>query len=637
MKKVMRICTILLLFSTVAVCAVFDSPVFANNTDIKVEVPTPSPTPIDLCLNLPGDQETIPDGYYRTELGNCYRQTLPPVDICPNLDDVQTAVPDGYYLDSITNTCLPIVEPSEPPTPPSAGDLCLNIPGIQETVPSGMISEDGNCTELPEEPTPSPSPSPSPSPTNPGTTGPTEQRPDLPNVPNFLQPVAHAIVDLIPENVQEFFRELPPEVVNQIPLYVFVVILILILIPLIQAIREYLYRRRLLALYKREKDIAEEKDNFITLASHYVRTPLAIMRDSASLMLGAEVIDTEQSESINNTINNLGDQIDKGLEAANKNPALKTLPDPNDVPKPKPFWRSVWFWLPIALSIVLTLIVNFLIGVVGEKQIGGGITWFQILIIIGFIVVVYLLVRNYYIQKRLRQENKVLIEREEAIDRIRNKFIGDQAANISTAMGALFFTAPSTPPPPTYNIYSAGLSRLSNIHDKFILLAQVKTGANRNITAFDLKTAIERAIGTRQADISAKELTVENSVGSIQVTQNEALFSFVISSVLDNAIKFTESGGRITISSEPERKTIQVKVSDNGQGIDPAKLDQLFKPFSRAESAVDFSYEGLGLSLFLDRLILTYTGGSISAKPRLGGGTDVVITTPIEQKQPKAK
>jgi signal transduction histidine kinase len=119
-------------------------------------------------------------------------------------------------------------------------------------------------------------------------------------------------------------------------------------------------------------------------------------------------------------------------------------------------------------------------------------------------------------------------------------------------------------------------------------------------------------------------------VADVNVVQNESLFAFVISSVLDNAIKFTEPGGHVRIETTPEDKMIQVRVTDNGRGIAPEKIDQLFKPFSRAESAVDFSYEGMGLSLFLNRLILTYTGGDIGIVSSAEGGTEVTIKTPTE-------
>jgi signal transduction histidine kinase len=563
------------------------------------------PEVVDLCVNIDGVQAVLPDNYYRTPEGDCFPQLLPPVDVCPNLPDTQEAVPDGYFLDPESNFCFPVIVPEPPDT--SDEDVCRNIPGVQTTTPEGMKNDNGYCY------TPSP-----------------HIAPPLPNVPGFLQPVARFFVGLVPEGVRDFFRDLPDEVVHEIPLWILVMALIFVLIPIPQSIREYLYKRKLIAFYKREQAIAEEKDNFITLASHYLRTPLTIMKDSIPMMIGAGDITPATASAMAISLEAFGNQITKQLDMAEASPELQDL---GAAPKAKPFYRSGFFWLPIILSILLTVLVNFFIGVVGEKAIGLGNALLQLIIVVAFIVVLYLLVRNYHIQKRLRQERDEMIRREQVIDKIRNDFINQQTGNISTALSALYTTSLLAVGSQYYNLYTNGLGRLSSIHDKFMLLSQIKTGASRSTSKFDVRATVDRAIGTELSRIADKSLVVQNAVGSAMIVQNEPLFSFVVSSILDNAIKFTGPGGRIYIASHPKKKTITVRVSDNGRGIDPEKLDQLFKPFSRAESAVEFSYEGLGLSLFLTRLILTYTGGSIGIEARQNGGTDVSITTPVDISQ----
>ncbi len=301
----------------------------------------------------------------------------------------------------------------------------------------------------------------------------------------------------------------------------------------------------------------------------------------------------------------------------------------NNCIKPIPFWRSGFFWIPIGLSIFLTLLANFLIGVVGGHEIGTNNALFQLVLIVVFIVALYLLVRNYHIQKKLREQETALIAHEQAIDATRNEFINKQTTNINTALGALIFTSPSPNPSRAYQIYSDGRNRLRDIYNKFILLGYIKTGANRNVSAVNVKAIVDKAIADRHRDIQAKQLSIQNNLGNITLTHNEPLLSFVINSVLDNAIKFSNQGGQIAITNRANEKMIRVTISDNGRGIDPSKLNQLFKPFSRAESVIDFAYEGMGLSLFLNRLIMNYTGGQIAAAPRPTGGTDVAITTPI--------
>ncbi len=110
----------------------------------------------DLCINLGGIQEIIPDGYEVDASGNC---ALPPVDLCFNLDGMQAVVPGGYLLDT-DGSCqvdmcqnidgLQLALPAGMELDLSgacvAHDTCLNLPDIQAEIPVGYIlGSDNNC------------------------------------------------------------------------------------------------------------------------------------------------------------------------------------------------------------------------------------------------------------------------------------------------------------------------------------------------------------------------------------------------------------------------------------------------------------------------------------------------------------
>jgi len=114
-------------------------------------VPPPTRRRVDVCPNLDGVQESVPEGYYLDqETGLCVRTPPPPPeDMCLNLEGIQETVPEGYYRDEEGN-CFPV-----PPPPPT--DLCPNIEGVQETVPDGYyLAEDGNCYPIVPPPPPDP-------------------------------------------------------------------------------------------------------------------------------------------------------------------------------------------------------------------------------------------------------------------------------------------------------------------------------------------------------------------------------------------------------------------------------------------------------------------------------------------------
>ena len=172
-------------------------------------------------------------------------------------------------------------------------------------------------------------------------------------------------------------------------------------------------------------------------------------------------------------------------------------------------------------------------------------------------------------------------------------------------------------------------TRFAEILQKFLLLSHIQTGSTAAKESLDLASVVNDILATIQPLIDEKKLTITNDIPSdITLVQNRVLFTFVLQSLIDNAIKFNNENGTISIKANPSRKTIRVSVTDNGIGIPEDKLPQLFKPFSRAGSVMEFNYEGLGFSLFLDKIITDYMGGTIKATaPEKGGAKLTVVTS----------
>ena len=91
----------------------------------------------------------------------------------------------------------------------------------------------------------------------------------------------------------------------------------------------------------------------------------------------------------------------------------------------------------------------------------------------------------------------------------------------------------------------------------------------------------------------------------------------VIGSLIENAIKFTPDGGRITVALARRDQQAEVTVSDTGEGIVPEFVPFLFEPFQQADSSSTRRHGGLGLGLALVRRLVELHGGSVE-----GAGTD---------------
>ncbi len=104
----------------------------------------------------------------------------------------------------------------------------------------------------------------------------------------------------------------------------------------------------------------------------------------------------------------------------------------------------------------------------------------------------------------------------------------------------------------------------------------------------------------------------------------------VFSNLVDNAIKFTPSGGAVVIGCMQDRNELQVSVSDTGRGIAPHVLPHIFERFYQADSArPGGNSHGAGLGLAIAQEVVAAHGGRISVRSAEGRGTGFVVHLPL--------
>jgi signal transduction histidine kinase len=103
----------------------------------------------------------------------------------------------------------------------------------------------------------------------------------------------------------------------------------------------------------------------------------------------------------------------------------------------------------------------------------------------------------------------------------------------------------------------------------------------------------------------------------------------VLTNLLNNAIKFTPQGGKITLEVFQNSLGIQIVVTDTGIGIDPAKIEQLFQPFLQLDSALNRKYEGTGVGLAVVKQIVELHGGKVGVSSEVNRGSRFTIDLPI--------
>ena len=104
----------------------------------------------------------------------------------------------------------------------------------------------------------------------------------------------------------------------------------------------------------------------------------------------------------------------------------------------------------------------------------------------------------------------------------------------------------------------------------------------------------------------------------------------VVWNLVSNAVKFTPKGGRVDVTLSREQSSLQIQVSDNGQGISAELLPHVFDRFRQADSSTRRRFAGLGLGLSIVKYIVEAHGGTVEAKsPGEGKGSTFTVRLPI--------
>jgi two-component system CheB/CheR fusion protein len=148
--------------------------------------------------------------------------------------------------------------------------------------------------------------------------------------------------------------------------------------------------------------------------------------------------------------------------------------------------------------------------------------------------------------------------------------------------------------------------------------------------------AVRGALQICEGDISVKQqqLRVNLAAPDTQIVGDPPRVQQVFWNLLKNASKFTPDRGKITVESRNEGGDILVSVSDNGMGIDPTRLIDIFEAFRQGDTSITRRFGGLGLGLAIAKAAVEALGGSISASSQgKDRGATFTVRLPLAPKQ----
>ncbi len=157
-------------------------------------------------------------------------------------------------------------------------------------------------------------------------------------------------------------------------------------------------------------------------------------------------------------------------------------------------------------------------------------------------------------------------------------------------------------------------------------IAQADSGvAELVVTPLDIRGIVEEAadLFAPAAEDRRVDIHLVKSAQSAMVAGDRPKLQRVVANLLDNAIKYTPSGGTVTLSVAADAAGVKVDVVDTGVGIDEKDIPRIFDRFYRGDKSRASASSGLGLSLAL--AIIRAHGGDITVKSTSAGSTFTVV------------
>ena len=171
--------------------------------------------------------------------------------------------------------------------------------------------------------------------------------------------------------------------------------------------------------------------------------------------------------------------------------------------------------------------------------------------------------------------------------------------------------------------------RLSNLSNSILYLSKVeKQEILTDKTEYDVGEQIRQAILLEMQKIEAKNLELDLDILDYKLSLNEDSLEQVWINLLDNAIKFSEPHKTLKITSKLIDDYYEVRLKDEGIGIEEDDLPFVFEKFYKADKS--HSEEGNGLGLSLVKRIIELHKGNIEIKSKVGKGTEVIVKLPLK-------
>ncbi|MBO5670370.1 MAG: HAMP domain-containing histidine kinase, partial [Clostridia bacterium] len=231
-----------------------------------------------------------------------------------------------------------------------------------------------------------------------------------------------------------------------------------------------------------------------------------------------------------------------------------------------------------------------------------------------------------------------------SVEDMRRSFVANVSHDLKTPMttiagfidGILDGTVPSEKRREYLKIVSEETKRLSRLVSTMLDLSRIDSGQLKIApVSFDLTSMVCSTILSFERRVEDKHIVVKGleECAPQTVYADYDLLQQVIYNLLDNAVKFTEEGGTISVGIRGAEDYTECTLRNTGSGIPAAELPQIFERFYKSDRSRGLDKQGTGLGLYIVKSVINLHGGDITVHSTEGQYTEFVLRLPCSQKK----
>lgn len=179
-----------------------------------------------------------------------------------------------------------------------------------------------------------------------------------------------------------------------------------------------------------------------------------------------------------------------------------------------------------------------------------------------------------------------------------------------------------------------GIENMARLVNNLLDLGRIEAGVGLQLEIVPVMDIMDQVSNSMQLQAAQKQIDLvvgSERAGNPMIQADQALLQQALQNLVENAIKYTDAGGRVEIKYEVRQENILLSVRDTGIGIAPVDQSRLFEKFYRVARRGALQQRGTGLGLAIVKSIAERHGGRVWLESQLGKGSTFYIMIPLRQ------